>query len=268
MTDWEEVHGRAEDEAHPDIVEPMDTTLERERRLNRLLQRSAVAANVTSSVDEALRAIVGIICEATGWDVGHAYVVADDGSLVPSTSWHLTSDEDFGALQRATMSMILPPGAAGPSEAARRREPVWIPDVRTVPNHVRGSIGDLGVRCHIACPVEVDGRVVAVLEFFSRQALERDAELIEVLDNVATQVGRVYERQAARSALAEQAEALRHVNVELEQATRAKSAFLATMPSAWDGRAFMNVLRNDIRPAEFVRCSSSRSSGCTREAGR
>ena len=64
--------------------------------------------------------------------------------------------------------------------------------------------------------------VVAVLEFFASEALEPDEPLLDVMAHIGTQLGRVVERKRAEIAL-------RHAKEEAEEASRAKSRFLASM---------------------------------------
>ena len=60
------------------------------------------------------------------------------------------------------------------------------------------------------------------LEFFASEALEPDEPLLDVMAHIGTQLGRVVERKRAEIAL-------RHAKEEAEEASRAKSRFLASM---------------------------------------
>jgi glucose-6-phosphate-specific signal transduction histidine kinase len=60
-----------------------------------LLQVVAVTANEASTVEDALQCCLDQVCRQTGWPVGHAYLVADDGTgvLVPTALWHLVTPD-------------------------------------------------------------------------------------------------------------------------------------------------------------------------------
>ena len=80
-----------------------------------------------------------------------------------------------------------------------------------------------------AFPVVVGTGVVAVLEFFAAEAIEPDEGLLLVMANLGTQLGRVIERARAQRELAEAVEQARELAYLADQASRAKSEFLATM---------------------------------------
>ena len=69
---------------------------------------------------------------------------------------------------------------------------------------IRGSRAaewlELGLRAGLAVPVMAGSTVVGVLEFFSDEPLAVDAELLELLLSVGTQLGRVVERQRSEEA--------------------------------------------------------------------
>ena len=82
------------------------------------------------------------------------------------------------------------------------REPTWIEDVTREEDFLRAKAADdAGLKTGIAMPVFVGREVVAVIEFFCTQALQTDKSLLQVLDNIGTLLGRVFERKRAEMAL-------------------------------------------------------------------
>jgi signal transduction histidine kinase/FixJ family two-component response regulator len=99
----------------------------------------------------------------------------------------------------------------------------WIMDVTRDANFPRASVAaDIGLRCAFGFPVLVGAEVVAVLEFFTDEAHEPDPPLLEVMANIGTQLGRVFERERSEAVL-------RLAKDAAEAASRAKSSFLANM---------------------------------------
>ena len=99
----------------------------------------------------------------------------------------------------------------------------WIEDVTREPGFVRArAAAETGVRGGFAFPVLVGFEVVAVLEFYSEHPAKRDDSVLEVMEQIGTQLGRVVERERSERKL-------RTAKEQAEFATGAKSQFLARM---------------------------------------
>jgi signal transduction histidine kinase/DNA-binding response OmpR family regulator/HAMP domain-containing protein len=203
----------------------------------KLLQDVAAAVNSASTLDGAIRDVLGLVCRYTGWPVGHAYRLrglfdgqdelapSREGSadLVPTGVWHLDDPERFATFRRVTEETSLRRGEGLPGRVLESGRPVWIVDVTNDPNFPRARhLEAIGVRAGMGFPVLVGDQVVAVLEFFSPSAAEPDEALLELMANVGTQLGRMVERSRAE-------QVLQRSKQVAESASEAKSAFLATM---------------------------------------
>jgi signal transduction histidine kinase len=211
-----------------------------------LLQRIAVAANQTSTVDMALQVALDEICLHTGWPVGHVYLLskADGRRLEPTMLWHLDNKERFKTFCDVSQTLHFEQGVGLPGRVLESGQPLWIIDVTEDPNFPRAKAAtDIGVRAAFGFPVLIGKEVVAVLEFFSDVPIEPNEALLEVMANVGTQLGRVIERMRAEEALLnnnfqlQQAlsenralcEDLKTKQCQLEIASKHKSQFLANM---------------------------------------
>ncbi|MBI3544592.1 MAG: response regulator, partial [Deltaproteobacteria bacterium] len=113
-----------------------------------------------------------------------------------------------------------------PGQVYMRGAPVWVRDVTQEPWFLRaGAALESDLRSALAVPVLANQKVAAVLEFFSDQAVEYDAQLLDIMGAIGTQLGRVVERKRAES---EQLKLQSREQAALE-ASRLKSDFLATM---------------------------------------
>ena len=126
----------------------------------------------------------------------------------------------FAALQKARGFLA---GAGLPGRVLESGTAAWIPDVTKDVNFPRAQHAkDIGVKGGFASSHCRGGTVAGVLEFFSEQDAEPDIRLLEIMQVIGTQLGRVIERDKAD-------QALRQAKELAETANRAKSEFLANM---------------------------------------
>src|SRR5262249_41199968 len=150
-----------------------------------------------ATVEQAMQVVLDRVCELTGWPVGHAYLVsgADPPELVSSSAWHLDRPQDFAQFREVTAVTRLAAGEGLPGRVFARKEPVWIVDVSRDANFPRAAAAtDLGVKGACGVPVLAVGGVVAVLEFFTREAREADEALLQALFQIGIQLGHVFDR--------------------------------------------------------------------------
>jgi PAS domain S-box-containing protein len=166
----------------------------------RLLQAVSAASNTAATLDEALCAALTEICTRTGWELGHAYLRAEDGTgeLVSTRLWHVDSPrERFEPFVADTDHRRFGPREGLPGRVLVERRPVW---VSTAVAHAtvfpRVAVArQVGIRTSFAFPVFVKNEVVAVLEFFSVATREPDEALLEATAHVGFQLGYLIERK-------------------------------------------------------------------------
>ena len=169
-----------------------------------LLETIATQANQSTSVEETFRLALVEICRYTNWSLGHMYdVVAGEPSrLVPSRIWHTPSRAALLPFLDDTLTREFLPGEGLPGRVYASRMAAWLPDVAQDDNFVRHATArQCGLRAGLGFPVLVGKEVVAVLEFFSFDKLQPDAQLLTVLSQIGTQLGRVIERQQSEQKL-------------------------------------------------------------------
>ena len=171
-----------------------------------MLKAVATAASTLVRPEEALQVAIDQVCGLTGWPVGHVYVPAADGTpdLTPTTLWFLDDPARFEVFRSVTERTRFAPGRGLPGRVLASGQPAWIVDVTRDANFPRARVAtNLGVRGAFAFPVLVDDDVVAVLEFFSSQAMAPDERLLELMAQVGVELGAAIERNRAAQALGE-----------------------------------------------------------------
>jgi diguanylate cyclase (GGDEF)-like protein len=168
----------------------------------RLLEAVVLATNESSTVEGALHGAVDAVCVHTSWPVGHAYVPGRSGRLVPTGIWHNESAHRFAALRHVTEQATFAEGIGLPGRVLATGRAAWITDVETDLNFSRQ---DLGVRGAFAFPIHADGEIRAILEFFTPAPVAPNPALLEVVEKIGRQLGRVVERIQAQEHIAHQA---------------------------------------------------------------
>ncbi len=168
-----------------------------------LLRNTASAANEAQTVNEAMRTSLREVCAATGWPVGHAFLVDEEDSnlLVPTDIWQLADPERHGPFRDATDETVFHIGEGNPGRVLASLHPAWF-DVHTVDTDLprTQAAQAAGLQTGIAFPVLAGTEAVAVLEFFSDEPIAPDEGLLEVMGAVGTQLGRVVERTRSEGA--------------------------------------------------------------------
>ena len=179
-----------------DISERRDAEerLRRQALEARLLFEITQMASESDSFDVALEKALAAICEITGWPVGHAFVVSPgDATLLLSTSvWAGVDEQSASELKRATAESRFTSGVGLPGKILASGEPLWVSDMdesSEFPRRGRGFRGAFGF------PLKNDGKVIAVLEFFTESPISPDPPLLLTVRTLGEQVGRVFERR-------------------------------------------------------------------------
>lgn len=214
-------------ESWSDITERKEAelALQTQTAFVELLQAAAAAANEAPTVEDALRFCIERVAQHAGWPLGHAHLLAQDGTrtLLPTGIWHCDAAADYARFQTATAATQLGAGAGLAGRVLLSGAPEWSlgdPSLAADPRAPAAALD--GIRAGFGFPVTVGREVVAVLEFFAREAPPPDASLLRVMTNIGAQLGRVIERKQAE-------ESLRQAKEAAEDASRAKSSFLANM---------------------------------------
>ncbi len=179
-----------------------------------LVRTTAVAANEASSFDEAVRACLDDVCVSLGWQVGQAFLVVGEGSdaTLSPVGWYAGDPVRFEPFRQRTVKSRIGWGHGLPGRVLETGKPEWVtvgqPGLRSP--RLRFAEG-IGVKSGFAVPVLSGSEIVAVIEFFSEEISEPDDALLEVMMQVGTQLGRVFERERAADATRANEERLRTI---------------------------------------------------------
>ena len=201
-------------------LQEVNQRLNREADSAKLVKAIAIASNETRAINDTLYFCIERICKFAGWPLGHLYLVAEkpDSGLVPTEIWHVGDPGKFDVFQKITGDMPMQEGVGLPGRVLASGEPEWIIDVTKDPNFPRARLAEnIGVKAGFAFPILIGREVVGVMEFFSTKAAEPDKEMLAIMAQIGTQLGRVLERKRALDQSEISQEQLRNLYHRLQQ---------------------------------------------------
>ncbi|HEV2351282.1 MAG TPA: response regulator [Terriglobia bacterium] len=226
---------------------------DRKRAEQRLATGYAVTRVLSESLSlaEAAPLVLQKICHSLGWEMGAIWRINEKSGVANCVELWKVPALQIPEFEAATRSMkhAISVGLSG--RVWSSNQPAWIPEVTQDSNFPRAAVAHReGLHSAFAFPVRSGGKVIGVMEFFSREIRQPDQEVLQMFDAIGSQIGQFTERmraeerlkrythelEAAKRIEEENAARLAHLVKELEaarrraeDASRAKSEFLANM---------------------------------------
>ena len=168
----------------------------------RLLQSVTQTASEAQDLPAALNAILANLCKTAGWSLGQAWLpMSGSGALVCASAWH-GEESGLEPFRQASLDCKVDPGEDIPGRIWIDKRPLWITDVCEHGNFLRTAAAmESGLHTALAVPVMAGNKIIAVLEFFSRELRMPDERMIGIFSTVATQVAGVIQRRQAEERL-------------------------------------------------------------------
>jgi PAS domain S-box-containing protein len=172
------------------------------RRSARLAVTQALAE--ADGLGDAAPRILRAICEGLGWDVGGFWGLDRQADALRCLDvWH-GPDVSVPRFEAVSRARTFARGVGLPGRVWAGGQPAWIPDVTTDDNFPRAPVAaGEGLRGAFAAPLRLGPDVLGVIEFFSREIREPDADLLEMMATVGGQIGQLVERKRAELAVAD-----------------------------------------------------------------
>jgi len=187
------------------------------KRREGLLHSQAAVTQVLASeaplADVALE-ILKSVGELLGWATGGLWMLDPRiGGMRCVQMWH-RPEVPAQAFVAQSRERVFLPGVGIPGRVLVSGKPEWVtvlPDDETFPRFA--SAREAGLTSAVALPLTLAGSTQGVMEFFSQETVQPNAEALATLSGLTTQVGQFIERAQARAARAE-AEARRKAVIE------------------------------------------------------
>lgn len=168
-----------------------------------LLQTLSLAIAESKDFESAVRCVLRMVCEATGWVLAEAWVPSSDGSCLNFMMiWYENGDAQR-EFERTSGEMTFAMGVGLPGRVWKSKKPEWIPDVSVNGQTFLRAKSALkaGLRSGVGVPIVAEDEVLAVLVFFMTQEREEDKRFVDLISSVAAQLGLVFRSKRAEEAL-------------------------------------------------------------------
>jgi PAS domain S-box-containing protein len=152
----------------------------------------------SATVAEAGIALLRVLCEFLRFDVGevwHKDQWSED--LICVQFWHPVSTA-YPKFYALSQDLRFARGEGLPGRVWACGKPVWIMDVTQDANFPRAqAAAEEGLHAAFAFPIRIGREIFGIMEFFSREILDPDEELLKLVEDIVQQVGQFMARKLA-----------------------------------------------------------------------
>ena len=161
-----------------------------------VVYETACALAAAATLADAAPRMLEAVCAALGWEYGALWEVdLARGQLRCVGTWQAPRLQ-VDRFAEASQAMTFARGAGLPGRVWDTGQPAWIPDVRDDSNFPRTAVAQaVGLRAAFGMPILHDHDVLGVMEFFSRDIRQPDAELLDTLSAIGQQIGLYVDRK-------------------------------------------------------------------------
>jgi signal transduction histidine kinase/CheY-like chemotaxis protein/HPt (histidine-containing phosphotransfer) domain-containing protein len=205
-------------------------SLSRSDRVRKASERHLAAQNVTTYVlvesvtlMEAMPRVLEAVCKSLDWVMGVRWSVDSQAQVLRCAEMYVAPPQLLQEMVEVNRRVTFPLGVGLPGQVWSTGRAAWIADVVHGPNFPRAAaaVKD-GLHGAFGFPIVGPGGFLGVMEFFSTEMREPNAEMLALFEGIGGQVGQFIERKRAEAEL-------ERAKVAAEAATQAKSDFLANM---------------------------------------
>ena len=198
---------------------------ERRRQEQRTAAQQAVTRILSQSktVKEATSDLVAVLGASLGWSIASIWTETPSGAELRLGALWCAEPARFQASLRACEGLKVSRGQGIVGRVWQSGEPLWTDSFAQAAVPVRSEAAQKeGLATSLSCPIVVNDKALGVIEILSTRAIARDEQLIDVIKAFGSQLGQFIERKEAE-------DALRVAKEAAEQASRAKTDFLANV---------------------------------------
>lgn len=179
-----------------------------------LLLNAIQSVSQASDFSEALQAVLCAVRQGIDWDYSEAWSASSDRTtFLLSQACYAPEDIPLNQFHQASLSLIVALNQGLPGQIWKSNQPLWIEDILQTSEltFLRAAIAtECGLKTAFGVPLVSEGEVLTILVFFKRSQTAYDANLLQLVQAIALQLGLLMRRKQAE-------DALRQANQELQR---------------------------------------------------
>lgn len=181
-----------------------------QRRVQKMLETDRAIAQIlaeSTAIQPAISKLLQTICEGLGWDLGEFWIADRQAAALrygknwhqPATVNHLNEWQQFEAIARQFTFSV---GVGMLGNIWKSDRPMWVTDMQDDHSCLRRwSAAQVGLRSAFGFPISSEGKILGVMAFFSRETQSPDANLLQMMAAIGSQIGQFIERRRIENAL-------------------------------------------------------------------
>lgn len=170
-----------------------------EHRLSIQYATTRVLAESTTLNDATLKALQAI-CQALCWDRGELWAIDPKTKVLNLVHSWTNPKIQSESLSHSSPSFSPTEGLLG--RVWHQKSTLWIPDIRQEEQFLQGQhVINAGLRSAISVPLLSEHQMLGVMTFFQRRIQRPDAELIEIMTTIGSQIGQFIKRKQIEETL-------------------------------------------------------------------
>ncbi len=165
---------------------------------------------MSDSLQDAALGILRPVCRALDWDFGGFWRLHKTNQYLELVGCWTEDPIKFQKFKQVSYESSFRKGQGLPGRVWSNKHPMWIPDIMEDSNFQRGTIAsEVGLRAGFGIPIENQGKIMGVLEFFNHSPQTPDEGFLDVLSQITLQFGQFLQRMTTQKQLI-------HLNSQLE----------------------------------------------------
>jgi PAS domain S-box-containing protein len=155
-----------------------------------------------ATLEEATPKLLQALCEGLAWDLGVLWRTDRQAGVLRCVAFWRSAAVEAPHFEAASRALAFQPGLGLPGRVWQSREPAYLADPAGEGNFPRAPMAVAeGLQAACAFPILLGGEVLGVIEFFSREMRPPDAELMNMMATIGSQIGQFIERKRAEEEL-------------------------------------------------------------------